>query len=111
MVQESWLGPRGKMLVAVSLTTSDRGQASFEYMRITETPSGLVFYASPGGAAPTPFTLKTISDNRVVFENLENDFPHRVIYHLDAAGILHARIEDSLGGKAKAMEWAFKSSK
>ena len=111
MVQESWLGPRGKMLVAVSLTTSYSGQASFEYMRITETPTGLVFYASPGGAAPTPFTLKTISDNRVVFENLANDFPHRVIYHLDAAGILHARIEDSLGGKAKAMEWAFKSSK
>ncbi len=107
VVQESWLGPRGKLLVGVSLTSSGKDKASFEYMRIVETPSGLVFYASPNGGPAVAFTLKESSERRVVFENLANDFPHRVIYQLVANSELHARIEGSVAGKPRSMDWRF----
>jgi Domain of unknown function (DUF6265) len=107
VVQESWLGPRGKLLMGVSLTSSGKGKASFEYMRIVETPDGLVFYANPNGGPAVAFALKESSDRRVVFENLANDFPHRVIYQLVANRKLHARIEGRVAGKSRSMDWQF----
>ena len=117
-VQESWLGPSGKMLVAVNLSTSASGKAAFEYMRIVETPSGLSFFASPGGAPATEFKVKEISvaafadgkqisAQRVMFENMANDFPQRVIYRLAPDGALLARIEGMVAGKLEAMDWRF----
>lgn len=107
VVQESRLGPRGKLLTGVSLTSSSKGTASFEYMRIIETPAGLVFYASPNGGLAVAFALKESSERRVVFENLANDFPHRVIQQLEANGKLVARIEGSIAGQAHSMGWRF----
>ena len=109
-VQESWLGPSGKMLVAVNLTTSLKGKSSFEYMRIVETDKGLSFFASPSGKPPTEFKMKETSAQRVVFENLANDFPQRVIYSLAPDGALLARIEGTVSGKLEAMDWRFVSA-
>jgi hypothetical protein len=106
-VQESWLGPGGKMLVAINLSTSASGKSAFEYMRIVESDAGLSFFASPGGASATEFKMKELSTQRVVFENLVNDFPHRVIYSLAPDGALLARIEGTVKGKLQAMDWRF----
>ena len=106
-VQEAWLGPRGKMMAAVNLTTSVKRGQSFEFLRIVEGASGLSYFASPGGKAPVEFKLKEIGDKRVVFENLAHDFPHRVIYWIDADGAMKARIEGTIQGKVRAMEWRF----
>ena len=48
IVQEAWLGPRGKMMAAVNLTTSTKRGATFEFLRIVEGASGLSYLASPG---------------------------------------------------------------
>ena len=106
IVQESWLGPRGGMLAGVNLTSSPKG-ASFEFLRIVEKEGVISYLASPGGAAPTAFKLKELVGQRVVFENTANDFPQRILYWKDADGSLHARIEGSIGGKARAMDWRF----
>ncbi len=109
-VQESWLGPSGKMLVAVNLTTSLKGKTSFEYMRIVETDAELSFFASPSGKPPTEFKAKEMGNQRIVFENLVNDFPQRVIYSLAPDGALLARIEGTVNGKLEAMDWRFVSA-
>ena len=106
-VQESWLGPSTTTLVGVNLTTSLHGKTSFEYMRIAETQSGITFFASPAGQPATEFKMKELSAKRVVFENLTNDFPHRVIYRLAPDGTLRARIEGTLQGKREAQDWHF----
>ena len=111
VVQESWLGPHGNMMVAVNLTTSAKRGTSFEFLRIAVTPSGLSYFGSPGGKTPVEFKLKELSDKRVVFENLAHDFPHRILYWLEADGALMARIEGVLQGKERRREWRFERAK
>ena len=109
-VQESWLGPRGKMMAAVNLTSSPK-RTSFEFLRIVETPAGLAYLASPGGKAPVEFKLKEMGDKRVVFENATHDFPQRVMYWIEPDGTMKARIEGTIQGKARGMEWRFELTK
>lgn len=107
IVQESWLGPRDKMMAAVNLTSSTKRAPSFEFLRIVEGPNGLAYLASPGGKPPVEFKLKELGDKRVVFENLAHDFPHRVMYWIAGDGVMMARIEGEIRGKARGMEWRF----
>ena len=110
-VQENWLGPRGKIMVAVNLTSSTRRGTSFEFLRIIDAPSGLTYLASPGGKPPVEFKLKELGEKRVVFENLANDFPHRVMYWMEPDGAMKARIEGTAQGKTRGMEWRFEITK
>lgn len=109
-VQESWLGPRGKMMAAVNLTSNAK-RTSFEFLRIVETPTGLAYLASPGGKTPVEFKLKEMGDKRVVFENAAHDFPQRVMYWIEPDGAMKARIEGMIQGKARGMEWRFELAK
>ncbi len=109
-VQETWLGPRGKMMAAVNLTSSAK-RSSFEFLRIVEKDGALSYLASPGGKAPVEFKMKEVGDKKVVFENLAHDFPHRVMYWMEADGAMKARIEGTIQGKAKGMEWRFEAGK
>jgi hypothetical protein len=47
-------------------------------------------------------------DQKVVFENLEHDFPQRIIYSR-SGDTLTARIEDESG--EKSMEWVWTKTK
>jgi Domain of unknown function (DUF6265) len=81
---------------------------SFEFLRIETTPTGgLVYLASPAGAPVTPFGMIDLSDRRVVFENKAHDFPQRILYWLDDAGALHARIEGTQGSKDLHEDWVW----
>ncbi len=106
LVRETWLGPEGGMLVGANLTAGANGRTSFEFARVAPTPEGPTFFASPGGAAPTAFPLKSFTGGRAVFEQLGHDFPQRVIYWRCEADLC-ARIEGSIGGKAQSMDWRF----
>jgi len=46
-----------------------------------------------------PFTLKTKHRNKFVFENLEHDYPNRIIYELEADSLLNIRLETAKGTK------------
>ncbi len=109
-VQESWLGPKGKMMAAVNLTSSAK-RTSFEFLRIVETPAGLAYLASPGGKAPVEFKLKEIAEKRVVFENPTHDFPQRVMYWIEPDGAMIARIEGTVAEKLRGMQWRFELAK
>ena len=110
IVQESWLGPKGKMMAAVNLTSSAK-RTSFEFLRIVETPTGLAYLASPGGKTPVEFKLKEIADKRVVFENPAHDFPQRVMYWIEPDGAMIARIEGTVAEKLRGMQWRFELAK
>ena len=110
-VQESWLGPQGNTMVAVNLTVSAKRGASYEFLRIAASPAGLSYFGSPGGKTPVEFKLKEMGDKRVVFENLAHDFPHRIMYWMEADGAMKARVEGTIQGKARGMEWRFEAKK
>lgn len=105
VVQESWLGPRGKTMAAVNLTTTAR-RSSFELLRIVEGSDGMALLASPDGRPPVVFKVKELGDKRVVFENTAHDFPQRVLYWMEGDA-LRARIEGEVAGRARGIEWRF----
>ena len=105
-VQESWLGPRGDMMVATNLTQTTGRGASFEFLRIGEKDGRAVYFASPGGRPPVEFPVKQMTADSVVFENLARDYPQRVMYRRDGDALV-ARIEGTRGGKEASEEWRF----
>lgn len=105
-IEEHWTAPRGGTMVGMHRDVEGGKTSGFEYARIVADTNALVYYASPGGRPPTPFTAIEVGASRVVFENRAHDFPQRVIYWREGT-TLHARIEGEQNGKALFEEWAW----
>ena len=110
-MEELWSSPKGGTLLGLHRDVANGRTVSFEFFRIEASPAGATYWASPRGAAPTPFRLVSRADRRVVFENLEHDFPTRILYWLAEDGSLHARIEGIRGGKAASEEWIWRKAR
>jgi hypothetical protein len=106
-VMESWLGPRAGVMVATNLSTFAGGKSTYEFLRIAPSGTGISYFASPGGRAPTEFALKELGEARVVFENPEHAFPRRILYWRDGDALV-ARIEGTRGGQPLSEEWRFR---
>lgn len=106
-MEEVWMAPRGGALLGLHRDVKQGRMVSFEFLRIATTADGTFYFASPRAAPPTPFRLVELQARRVVFENPEHDFPQRILYWLDEAGALHARIEGTLNGKPAGEEWTW----
>jgi Domain of unknown function (DUF6265) len=91
--------------VGMHKDVKDGVMVGFEHFRIAKENGAITYFSSPGGAPPTPFRLKSVENRRAVFENLEHDFPQRIVYWLEPDGRLGARIEGEMEGKQEAMEW------
>jgi hypothetical protein len=109
--EEHWIAPKGGMMLGLNRTTREGGKTSFEFFRIEQTTNGLSYFASPQGRAATEFRLKELTADRVVFENLNHDFPQRIIYWREGESTLHARIEGSIKGKERKEEWHWRKSR
>ena len=103
-MQEIWTSSSGGILVGLHKDVFPNGRSSFEFLRIVETEKGITYLASPGGSKPTPFPLKEVNDKKAVFENLDHDFPQRIIYELQSDKLM-VRIEDASGEKGKGWVW------
>lgn len=107
-IEELWTNGSGYMMLGVHRDVYANGRSAFEYLRIMRTREGIVYVASPGGQPGTTFTMTENNDQKVVFENLEHDFPQRIIYSR-SEDTLTARIEDESG--EKSMEWVWTKTK
>jgi hypothetical protein len=107
-IEEHWTSPAGNGMVGMHKDVKNGRMVGFEFLRIEPRDStGACYVASPNGAPPTRFCAIELSESRVVFENLEHDFPQRILYWLDGAGRLHARIEGKVRGEEKHQEWTW----
>lgn len=110
-MEEIWTSPAGDSLVGLHKDVATRAGAarmvSFEFLRIDAGADGIAYIAQPGGQPPTRFALAEIGARRVVFANPTHDFPQRILYWLDDAGALHARVEGPKGGKTVGQEWTW----
>ena len=105
--EEFWTSARGGALLGLHRDVKGDALLSWEFFRVEKTPKGIVYFASPRSAPPTPFTLVESGPERAVFENLAHDFPQRILYWRDEAGALHARIEGPQGSKTVSEEWTW----
>jgi len=90
--EECWLPPSGGVMLGLHRDVSEDGDLLFEYLRILETPDGLVYYATPRGNDTTEFWLTSLtsdgSSQQAVFENPGYDFPKLIRYSLSEDGLM-----------------------
>lgn len=108
--EEHWLPPKANLMLGVNRTVGKSGSTSFEFLRIVRVRGGIRYIASPGGKPPTEFTMVKQEENHVTFENLQHDFPQRIVYWLDEKQVLHARIEGTVRGELRGREFQWKKN-
>jgi hypothetical protein len=107
--EEVWAAPHGGLMLAFHRDTARGRAVGFEFLRIEETASGLVYRAMPGGKPATDFKLVEAWPERAVFESAL-EFPRRVLYFRQGE-TLHARIEGVRAGKPASKEWIWRRAK
>jgi len=103
--EEHWLEPRGGMILGVNRSGNAAAARAFEFLRIqTEEDGSLIYWASPGGRPPVPFTLSEQGEQSATFENHENDFPQRILYQREG-DVLEVTISDASGYRTMRWSW------
>ena len=103
---EHWSSLAGGTMLGVARTVKQGKTVEFEFMQLRHLPDGtLVFIAQPSGQRTAVFPLLRISETEATFENLEHDFPQRVIYAREGESRLRARIEGLRSGTRLVVEF------
>jgi hypothetical protein len=108
--EEHWTAAEHNGIIGMSRTVVGGRVVAFEYLRVEGRADGIYYVAMPNGKTATSFKLVKQEGESVVFENLEHDFPKRILYRKNADGSLTARIDDGEGG-AKFQEFPFQPMK
>ena len=110
-IEEHWTKPSGGALLGVGRTIAGGKMVFFEYLRIETRGEEIFYVAQPKGRTPgTDFKLVRLSAGEAVFENLQHDFPKRIIYRKQADGGLTARIEGDGTEKEKPQEFKYRKA-
>ena len=104
---EMWMPPEGGMMLGASRVTVDGRVREYEQLRLDLTRDTLVYTARPSGQAEAAFRSVEIGETGFTVANPAHDFPQRILYWIDDAGALHARIEGPKGGKTVGQEWTW----
>ena len=104
-LREIYAPPAANMLTGLSQFWRSGRVVDWEFHRIDAGDSGPVLTPHPKGAASVSFRPSVVEPGRIVWENLEHDFPQRIIYHAPAPDTLVARVEGGSGADARAVEW------
>jgi hypothetical protein len=103
---EQWLPLAGGSLLGVSRTVKEGKTVAYEFMDIRAQADGtLAFHAHPSGRPADTFPALRLTDTEVVFENLQHDFPQRVVYAVEGGNKLNARIEGLRNGSLRVIHY------
>ena len=107
---ESWIMKNDHELSGKSYKIRGADTVVFEETRIVEDAGQLSYLAkvrNQNQGKEVPFKLISSANNKFVFENLEHDFPQRVIYQFTAKDSLHAWIEEKVDGVEKREDFYY----
>jgi uncharacterized protein DUF6265 len=105
-INEQWMKPAGQTMLGMGRTVAQGRTVEYEFMQIREDKDGAIYYiARPSGQSEASFKLIKLQNREAVFENLEHDFPQRVIYRLQSDGSLFARIEGLSRGQPRGIDY------
>ena len=102
---EQWSGPAGGTMFGFNRVVRDGKTVAFEYLRIVDEGDAVFLIASPSGQKTAQFRLVHMTDSSVTFENPEHDFPQTITYRLDEDGNLVGRIEGTIDGALRAVDF------
>ena len=106
VIEEQWMKPRGGMMMGMSRTVRGDTVVEYEFIRVFERSSALVFAAQPSGQPPAEFTSTETGESAITFANPQHDFPQRILYRL-AGDSLHARVEGTLNGRERGVDFRY----
>lgn len=107
VVNEMWLPPRGGLLLGVSRTVRNDSVIEYEVLRIEEKDQALVLTAQPSRQPSASFTAAS-AELPLTFENLQHDFPQRIIYRPLGSDSLIGRIEGMRNGVLRGVDYRYK---
>jgi hypothetical protein len=119
VVEEHWMSPRGGSMLGLGRTTKGVALVEFEFVVLRERGDRLAYEAHPSGQTPAVFLSRPQTGqtgpsappvDKVVFENLEHDFPQRVGYERTGADTLLAWIEGTRNGQVRRVEFPYHRS-
>ena len=105
--EELWLPRRADVMLGLHVDLFPSGRSFFEYLRIEQRGTSVVYLASPRGRPATSFIATSVRDSSVVFENSQHDYPQKIEYRLDSSGRLHARVSGEENGIEESSEWVW----
>lgn len=100
-LEEHWTPADSDMMLGTGRVFREGRVVSYEFMRMESTPEGIVYVPYPEGEEEASFRLREAGPGSVVFENLQHDFPQRIIYRRTPEGGLAVRVENQRRG----MDW------
>ncbi len=93
-MREQWSEPEGGVMLGTTRFFQDGVLADFEFGMFMEDEDGVTLWPYPRGErSKDGFPLVNSTDTELVFENLDHDFPVRIIYARDGEDGLALRIE------------------
>jgi hypothetical protein len=90
---EMWMPPAGGLMMGASRTVAGDRVVEWERLQLSERDGKVIYTSLPSGQTEASFTSTEVSDSGFVVENLQHDFPQRIIYRRRGADSLVARIE------------------
>ena len=112
-VNEQWMKPGGGIMLGMARTVAQGKAAEFEFTQIREDKDGSIYYvAKPSAQAEASFKLVILQNKKTaVFENTQHDFPQRIIYSRLSDGSLYARVEATVNGQLRGIDYPYKRAK
>ena len=108
-INEQWMKPSGRTMLGMGRTVANGKTVEYEFVQIRAEQDGEIYYvAKPSGQTEASFKLIKLQNREAVFENLEHDFPQRIIYRLEPDGSLFARVEGMSKGKLRGIDYPMK---
>ena len=102
---EMWMPPAGGIMMGASRTVAGGAVVEWERLQLTEREGKLVYTSLPSGQTEASFTSTALTDSSFTVENLQHDFPQRIIYRRQGADSLVARIEGPQGATTRGIDF------
>lgn len=93
LIEERYNPAAGGLMLGTSQVVENGRTSFFELIKVEQQGDGVVMTPMPMGKASVGFKLVRFEGRKAVFENLEHDFPKRIVYSLREDGKLLAHIE------------------
>jgi hypothetical protein len=109
---EEWKKENDTLMISKSYYVQNGDTANAENVML-EKIGDEIFYIPTveHNEGPVKFRLTSLVKNKAVFENLEHDFPTKIVYEKINNDSLHASIEGIVEGKTKVIDYYFKRIK
>lgn len=105
--EEIWTNNKANVMVGMSRTVKGL-ESAWEYLRIENTKTGVIYFARPKGEKEdTSFLLTVSKPDRLVFLNPANEWPMRIEYRRSGPDTLEATVSglDPTKGQVLNLSW------